>query len=193
MGYAATGIQPQIALFTILGAFLRAIDSPWPPISANSIDQSGKETAQALHGRWQAPPQGFDAPGALLLVGVNPLVSHLGFPIGSPMRWLRERKSAGMKLIVVDPRRSETAGHADVFIQPRPGEAPAILASLLHVILAEELHDETFVAEYTTGIESLRRAVEPFQPESVARRADIAATGSLLHARDPLRRARPEG
>ena len=183
MGYAATGIQPQVVLFTMLGAFLQAIESPWPPFSANSIDQAGKETAQALHGTWQAPAQGFHEADVALLVGLNPLVSHLGLPIGSPMRWLRDRQSAGMKLIVIDPRKSETARHADIHLQPRPGQDAAILAGLLHVILGEDLHDEAFVRQHTTGVESLKRAVAAYDPDFVASRADLDAADLVEAAR----------
>ena len=160
-------------MFTALGSFLAAIGSPWPTLTAGSIDQAGKETSAALHGRFLAPQQRFDDPEVALLVGINPLVSHIGFPTTSPLTWLRERKAAGMKLIVIDPRRSETAHHADIHLRPRPGEDATVLAGILHVILAEGLHDEAFVAAHTSGIEELRAAVGPFTPEVVAARADV--------------------
>src|SRR5262249_10125716 len=108
-----------------------------------------------------------------MLFGLNPLVSHLGFASSSPLQWLRERKAEGMKLIVVDPRRTETAHHADIHLQLRPGEDVAVLAGVLHVILAEELEDADFVAAHTSGVDALRDAVAPFTPDVVARRADI--------------------
>jgi anaerobic selenocysteine-containing dehydrogenase len=179
VGYAATAVQAHVEMYSALGAFLTAIGSPWPPLSASTIDQAGKPVAAALHGRWMAPLQRFDEPEVGLLVGINPLVSHIGFPSTSPLTWLRERKAAGMKLLVVDPRRTETAHHADIHLQPRPGQDVAVLACLLYVILAEGLHDEAFVTAHTTGVDALREAVAAYTPEAVARRADVDA-GTLV-------------
>ena len=54
-----------------------------------------------------------------------------------------------MKLIVVDPRRTETARRAHVHLQLLPGEDPTLLAGIIHVILAENLHDPAFRRERT--------------------------------------------
>jgi anaerobic selenocysteine-containing dehydrogenase len=183
MGYAATGVQPQVVMFSMLYSFLTAIECPWPPFSASSIDQAGKATARALHGYWQAPPQGFDDPDVALMVGVNPLVSHTGTPQGSPMEWLRSRQRAGMQLIVVDPRRSETARHAQIHLQARPGQDAAVLAGIIRVILDENLHDIRFVEDATSGVEALREAVASYTPEYVAERAGIEARDVIEAAR----------
>ena len=71
------------------------------------------------------------------------------------------------------PRRTETAHHADIHLQPRPGEDIAVLAGILHVILAEGLEDAEFVAANTSGVDTLRTAVAPFTPDVVALRADV--------------------
>jgi anaerobic selenocysteine-containing dehydrogenase len=183
VGYAATAVQAHVEMFTSIGAFLQAIGSVWPTLSAATIDQAGKPVAAALHGRWMAPLQRFDEPEVGLLVGINPLVSHIGFPSTSPLTWLRERKAAGMKLLVVDPRRTETAHHADIHLQPRPGQDVAVLACLLHVILAEDLHDQAFVAGHTTGLDDLRAAVAAYTPEVVAARAGVEADTLVEMAR----------
>jgi anaerobic selenocysteine-containing dehydrogenase len=183
VGYAATAVQAHVEMYSALGAFLTAIGSPWPPLSASTIDQAGKPVAAALHGRWMAPLQRFDDPEVGLLVGINPLVSHIGFPSTSPLQWLREQKARGMTLLVVDPRRTETAHHADIHLQPRPGHDVAILACLLHVILSEDLHDEDFVAGHTRGVDDLRAAVAGYTPEVVATRADVEAATLVRMAR----------
>jgi anaerobic selenocysteine-containing dehydrogenase len=184
VAYAASGSLAQNVLFTFLSAFMKAIGSPWPPFTAASIDQGGKPTAAARHGTWQAPSQGFDDPDVMLLVGMNPLVSHMGFPRGSPIEWLRERKAAGMRLFVVDPRRSETARHADRHLQPRPGEDVALLAGMLCVILAEGLEDRAFLDAHAIGLEGLRAVVERFTPERVATQAGVDADELIAVARD---------
>jgi anaerobic selenocysteine-containing dehydrogenase len=80
----------------------------------------------------------------------------------------------GIKLIVIDPRRTETAKKARIHLQPRPGEDATILAGMIRIVLAEGLHDQAFVDENARNLEALREAVESYTPEVVAERADIA-------------------
>jgi anaerobic selenocysteine-containing dehydrogenase len=58
-----------------------------------------------------------------------------------------------------------------------------VLAGLIHVILAEGLHDNAFVAEHTSGLDGLRRAVAGYTPEAVAARAGIDASDLVAAAR----------
>ncbi len=64
---------------------------------------------------------------------VNPLVFHslLDILASDPTKRLKEANAKGVKVIVIDPRRTENAGFADVSIQPLPGHDPAILAGRL--------------------------------------------------------------
>ena len=132
----------------------------------NLITDSGKsvldEDAKALHGMWNAGPQPFSEADTWLMIGANPTVSMWGgIPQYDPKRRLREAKNRGMKLVVIDPRKTEAAANADVFLQPRPGEDPTILAGIVRVILAEQLYARDFVADEVEGLESLRVSVEP--------------------------------
>jgi anaerobic selenocysteine-containing dehydrogenase len=79
-----------------------------------------------------------------------------------------------MNLIVIDPRRTETARRAQIYIQPRPGQDASILAAMIHVILAEALYDKTFTDENVAGVDLLRKAVMPFEPAYAAARADTS-------------------
>ena len=144
--------------------------------TASTIDQPGKSISNALHGRWLAGGYLFDEGDSWLLVGTNPIVSMSGgISAANPGRRLREARAQGRKLVVIDPRRSEVARFADVFLQPRPGEDPTLLAALLHVILREELYDRAFVTAHATGFEALSRAVEDFDPDYAAERAGVPA------------------
>ncbi len=164
-------------------AFMQAIGSPMR-FSSGSIDQPGKGVARALHGSWSAGPQPFDSADTWMLVGANPTVSMWGgIPQYNPAKRLREAKARGMQLVVIDPRRTEAAANADVFLQPVPGHDPEVLAGILRVILAEGLHDADFVAAETVGLEELRAAVEPFTPDEVARRAGVPASDIVRAAR----------
>jgi anaerobic selenocysteine-containing dehydrogenase len=154
-------------------AFMRAIGSRMI-FSSGSIDQPGKGVARALHGTWSAGPPSFDDADVWILVGANPTVSMWGgIPQFNPAKRLREAKRRGMKLVVIDPRRTEAAEVADVFLQPKPGEDPTVLAGLLRVIISEGLADHSFVASDVTGFDALTAAVEPFTPEYVERRTGV--------------------
>ncbi len=156
-------------------SLMAAIGSPWL-LNPATIDQPGKPLASGYHGRWEAGPQSFSDADVWMLVGTNPLVSRWGgIPHANPAKHLHDAKKRGLKLIVIDPRRSDSAQKADVFLQPRPGEDPTILAGLVRVILEEGLADEAFLRDHVEGVAALREAVSGFTPEYVAARADIPA------------------
>jgi anaerobic selenocysteine-containing dehydrogenase len=156
-------------------AFMDAIGSPMR-FSNATIDQPGKPIAMALHGRWGAGPQAFADSDVCLLVGANPLVSMWGgIPAYNPAKRLHEARQRGLKLIVIDPRRTETARKAEIHLQCLPGQDPALLASLIHVVIRDGLQDAEFVRTATVGFEALRAATAPFTPERVAPVAGVTA------------------
>jgi anaerobic selenocysteine-containing dehydrogenase len=151
--------------------------------SPATIDKAGKQVAEALHGRWMAPVSGYDEPDVALLVGINPPIAYQGTPRGNPTVWLRKQADRGMQLLVIDPRNTETARLAKIHLQPLPGHDAALLAAMLHVVLAEELYDHEFVVEHVAGLDDLRRVVDRFTPESAARDADIGVEELIAAAR----------
>ena len=74
----------------------------------------------------------------------------------------------GARLIVVDPRKTELAARADLWLQLRPGTAQALALGFLHVIIEESLYDKAFVEKHTFGFEDLARQVKQYSPETVA-------------------------
>ena len=163
--------------------FLHKLGSPFWYCSG-TIDQPGKPVAAALHGMWDAGGYPFDHSDRWMLLGANPLISMWGGLSGfNPARSLKEAKERGLKLIVVDPRRSECADQADIHLQIRPGEDAALLAGMVRVILNEELYDKAFVATEADGLEALRAAVAPFTPDYVAQRCDVPAEQIIAAAR----------
>ena len=153
-------------------AFMRALGSPMS-FNASAIDKPGRAIAQAMLGTWQAPRTVYNDPDALLLVGINPLTSFQGVPMGNPPRWYRNRLAAGMQLIVIDPRQSDTARRATLHLQNRPGTDAAILAAFIRIILEEELFDGAFVEENISGLAALRAAVQPFEAHRSAAFAGV--------------------
>ena len=180
--YYGTGILNFLPTLSVALGWMKAIGSPMA-FSVSTIDKPGAHIAQAAHGYWPAGHPPFDTAQAWMVIGLNPLISKSGgFPPNNPGRRLKEAVESGrMRLIVIDPRRTETAQRAHIHLQARPGQDPAILAAMIHVILKEALHDHEFVAQEVTGIDALRRAVGPFTPEFVARQADVPA-GMIIEA-----------
>ncbi len=164
-------------------AFMDAIGSPMR-FSNATIDQPGKPISMALHGKWGAGPQDFAEADVCLLIGANPLVSMWGgIPSFNPARRLHEARKRGLKLIVIDPRRSETARKADLHLQCLPGQDVPLLASMLRVIIEEGLYDQAFVDAETEGFAQLRETVAAFTPERVAAVAGVAADDIVAAAR----------
>ncbi|MFH1080093.1 MAG: molybdopterin-dependent oxidoreductase [Pseudomonadota bacterium] len=73
----------------------------------------------------------------------------------------------GARMIVVDPRRTELAEKADLWLQLRPGTAQALALAIMHVICEEGLYDRAFVEQYTHGFDDLAQHVKQYPPEQV--------------------------
>ena len=157
------------------GAFMAGIGSKMT-FSGGTIDQPAKPIARAYLGNWSAGPQMFDDSDVWMLVGANPTISMWGgIPQYNPAKRLHQAKKRGMQFIVIDPRRTEAAEKADIFLQVKPGEDPTLLAGILRVILNEGLVDGDFVSAHVEGIEALRESVEPFTLDYVEERAGVSA------------------
>lgn len=168
----------QPAVSGMLFAFAGAIRTPLIFTNA-TIDQPGLSMAQALHGSWGGGRPHPDRWESLLMVGGNPVISKQHLP-QNPGQQLKALTRAGMQLIVIDPRRSETARRAAVHLQLIPGEDPTVLAGLIHLIFALDGVDRDFVAQHAEGAEALRAATARFTPDYVAERAGLAP--ETLHA-----------
>jgi anaerobic selenocysteine-containing dehydrogenase len=174
--YFGTGSLPYPAAMPVARSWLRGIGSPMF-FTPGAIDQPGKSIAMALHGGWQAGEQIFEESDTYLLVGMNPVISKCHGLFGqNPARKLKEANARGMQMIVIDPRKTETANRAALHLQPRPGEDPALLAGIVRVIFEEGLYDADFVRENAQGLEALRKAVAPYTLDYVAARAGVPAT-----------------
>ena len=98
----------------------------------------------------------------LFVIGANPSEAHP--VIAAKMRQAR-RKGAG--LIVVDPRKTELAAMADVWLQLKPGSDVALLNGLMHIILRDGLQDSDFISHCTSGFEAVAHTVQSYPPEVV--------------------------
>lgn len=118
--------------------------------------------------------------------------ADLFFVIGSNMaechpilyqRMRRRLKSGKAKLIVADPRRTDTAAGADVFLPVRPGTDLALLNGLLHLLVRMGRVDAEFIAQHTEGWEELAAMLEDYPPARVAEMCGLRLDDLLLAAK----------
>ncbi len=180
-----------------LGKFARTV------LRTANIDYNGRfcmSSAAAASNRAFGLDRGLPFPladlggaDAVLLIGSNlaetmpPAVAHLA----------GARAAGG--LIVIDPRRSPTAQLADdgagIHLAPLPGTDLAVLLGILHVVFAEALADDDYLAARTTGADEVRRSAGPWWPERVelvsgVPAEDVRRAARLLAAASPHRGGR---
>ncbi|TDC82125.1 molybdopterin-dependent oxidoreductase [Actinomadura sp. 7K507] len=151
-----------------LGKFARVA------LGTSQIDYNGRfcmSSAAAASGRAFGMDRGLPGPvtdlaasGAVLLAGGNVAETMPPF-----MRHLTEMRDGGGALIVVDPRRTATVRQADLHLQPVPGTDIALANGLLHLLIAEGLADEDYIAARTTGFGAVRTVVNAYWPDRVER------------------------
>ena len=73
----------------------------------------------------------------------------------------------GTRLIVIDPRQTDLAARADLWLRLRPGSDLALALAMINVIVKEELYDKEFVDKYTLGFDQLSAHIEDYPPERV--------------------------
>lgn len=103
-------------------------------------------------------------PACLLVWGHNPIISG---PDGEIQFKVRECLNKGTKLIVIDPRQTEMAKKADIWLQIRPGTDAALALSMINVIINEGIYDKEFVERWTYGFEKLADKVQEYTPDRV--------------------------
>lgn len=133
--------------------------------SATSVDQLPHQvTAWALYGhQFLLPVPDIDRTDLLVLIGHNPMASNgsIWTVPGFPQR-RRELRARGGRLVVIDPRRTETATVADEHHFIRPGTDVYALLAILRSLLSRGSR----AAAYIDGLDEVRAAVEPFTPEA---------------------------
>jgi len=159
--------------------------------SAGSQDVNNRFVAShLLYGSPTAVPiPDLDHTDFLLMVGANPVVSH-GSLISAPRmkEQLKGIVKRGGRVVVVDPRRSETAALFE-HVPVRPDTDAWLLLSLLHVIFDESLEDAHAIRAQSRGVELLRCASSAYAPEATAAQTgleprDVRALARVLATAD---------
>lgn len=139
--------------------------------TASTVDQMPQHVVSGL--LWgdpnALPIPDVDRTDYLLMLGANPLVSNGSLLTAPDLPGRFKAFSArGAKLVVVDPRRTETAARADLHLFIRPGTDVFWLAALVQTLFVEELVAIGRLEPWVVGVDDLRVLVEPFTPERVA-------------------------
>jgi anaerobic selenocysteine-containing dehydrogenase len=173
--FIGTASYTATLTYTFGGAWHRATGSH-KRYTTNTIDQTAKMIAAGRMGSWAGGNQRFDDSDVWMLVGTNPPLSlqgATGFPIHDSLRRVDDARARGVKIIVVDPRRTEVAAHADLHLPVKPGTDAALFAGILNVVLGENLHDAEFCDRWVNGLAELRAEVAWATPEIVGRQCDV--------------------
>ena len=106
----------------------------------------------------------------ILVVGANPAENH---PVAAT--FIKNAAQSGSKLIVIDPRGQALKRHAHFMIEHKPGSDVALLNSLMHVIVEENLFDAEYVESRTEGFEALRAHLLQYAPEVMSEYCGVDA------------------
>jgi len=146
--------------------------------SASTLDQMPKHLSCGLmFGEFLSiPVPDIERTDFLLMLGANPMVSNGSlWTVPNFRDKAKALRARGGKLVVVDPRRTETAKVADEHIFIRPSGDVFFLLGMAHTLFAENLVRLNRLAEHVAGVEAMERAVAAFSPEKVSGRCGIPA------------------
>ena len=133
---------------------------------------------------FDAPPftyADFEQSDVIVLVGSNLCIAH-------PIMWERICKNPNQPaIVVIDPRKTETAMAARLHVAPHPKSDQALLYGVAHLLIRRGWVDRAFVDAHTTGFDQLAAQMEPFTPERVRRDSGVDETtlvqlAELIHA-----------
>lgn len=165
------------ALITTL-PFLRAIGSQ-NRFSATSNDQLPHMLASLEMFGHQVlfPIPDIDHTDLFVCIGANPMASNGSLMTVPDFRGrLKALQARGGKLVVIDPRRTETGKLADEFHFIRPGSDALLLLAMVHTLFDEDLVDAGHAEQWTKDIDLVRLAALPFSPAAVSAHTGIAAS-----------------
>lgn len=167
----------KMGLLLYFGRLAKALGSK-NIYSASTLDQMPKQLSNGLmYGHWltMAVPD-IERCQHLLVIGANPVASNGSLWTVPDFRGkAKAMRARGGKLVVIDPRRTETAAVADEHHFIRPGADVFLLAAMVHTLFEEGLVQLGRAAAHVVGVDELRAAVQPFGAEAVAQRCGIDA------------------
>ncbi|MBM4268961.1 MAG: molybdopterin oxidoreductase family protein [Deltaproteobacteria bacterium] len=147
----------------------------------NATSAGSQDTAPRFAASWHLYGSSFSIPvpdidrtDYFLCIGANPYVSNGSFLTAPDIRnRMRAIRARGGKVVIVDPRRTETARDASEHVAIRPGGDAAFLLSLVQVLVARERVDRDSIAKLASGWGVIERRLEAFAPERVTAQTGV--------------------
>jgi anaerobic selenocysteine-containing dehydrogenase len=176
----------KLSLLLYGARFARALNTR-NMFSASTLDQMPKQLACGMmFGHWLSVPlPDIERTDLLIILGGNPLASNGSMWTVPDFRGkAKALKSRGGRLIVIDPRRSETAEMADEHHSIRPGSDVFLLLGIAQCLFAEQRVRLGAIEGHANGLQALEDAVREYSPETVAPRCGIAADTIRALARE---------
>ena len=155
--------------------------------SATSVDQLPHHlTSLWLYGhKLLIPVPDVDNTDYLLMLGANPLASNGSiWTVPDVKKRLKALTARDGKLVVIDPRRTETAGIASEHHFIRPGTDALFLLAILNTLFSENLIELGKLGAFTSGLDDVSIAIEAFTPDFAAAHTGISADTIRLIARE---------
>ncbi|MET0519892.1 MAG: molybdopterin-dependent oxidoreductase [Burkholderiaceae bacterium] len=176
----------KISLLSYFPRLLRALGSK-NVFSASTLDQMPKQlSAGLMFGHWLSiPVPDIERCDYLLMLGANPMVSNGSLWTVPDYRGkAKAMRARGGRIVVVDPRRSETAAQADEHLAILPGGDVFLLLGLVHTLFDEGLVKPGRLSDWLHGLDEVRAAVLPYAPERMAAGCGIPAETQRRIARE---------
>jgi anaerobic selenocysteine-containing dehydrogenase len=176
----------KVGLQLYLSTFLKALGTP-NMYSASTLDQMPKQVALGLMygGIITAPVADIDRMELLVVMGANPMASNGSLWTVPDFRGrLKAMQKRGGRMIVIDPKRTQTARLADDYIPIRPGTDAYLLAAIAATMVEEGLVGLGHLEPYVTGLDETMAALAPYTAEAVADVTGIPAGRIRSLARD---------
>jgi anaerobic selenocysteine-containing dehydrogenase len=118
----------------------------------------------------------------VIFIGTNPFQAHGIVNARDTLKAIQ--KDPNRTMVVIDPRVSETAKMADVYLQLKPSTDAYLMLVLLSVIVRENLYDSAFIEAHCTGFEALKTELLTIDIEDYAQRCDVPLADLQKVARD---------
>ncbi len=147
--------------------------------SATSVDQLPHHFAalQLFGHSFMIPIPDIDHTDYMLILGANPLVSNGSLmtapDVGKRLKAIQQR---GGKIVVIDPRRTQTAEKADEHFFIRPGTDALLLMAIVYTLFKEKLVKPEDLVDFTNGFGSIEIIVDDFSPKAVSEQVGIPAS-----------------
>jgi anaerobic selenocysteine-containing dehydrogenase len=154
----------------------------------NALAQEKTQHFLVSHWMFDAPPTAFFHPDIeethfLLMMGTNPKISNRGHNATDTFKAFAANPD--QRLVVLDPRETETTRTADRHLKIKPGSDVYVLLGMAAVVVSSEgLVDARFIETHTQGFETLRRALAQVDIDEMARRAGISTAALVGLARE---------